>query len=79
MSVSQQATPAAPRPATPIKESNRFIEDFGELSAARDKADADISHWAAKVDEAWLAEDMVWFSGAAQREIRSQYWWWITL
>jgi hypothetical protein len=30
-----------------------------------------ISRWAAKVDEAWLAEDLVWFSGAAQREIRA--------
>ena len=59
------------RPSTPIKQSDHFIEDFGELCAARDNADADISRWAAKVDEAWLAEDLVWFSGAAQREIRA--------
>jgi hypothetical protein len=51
-----------PRPSTPIKQSDHFIEDFGELRAARDKADANISRWAAKVDEAWLAEDLVWFS-----------------
>jgi uncharacterized damage-inducible protein DinB len=60
-----------PRPSTPIKQSDHFIEDFGELCAARDKADADISRWAATVDDAWLGEDLVWFSGAAQREIRA--------
>ena len=58
-----------PRPATPIKESDHLIEDWAELCAARDKADADISRWAAKVDEAWLDEDLTWFSGAAGREI----------
>jgi len=60
-----------PRPGMPIKESDRFVESWVELCAARTRADADISRWAAGVDEAWLAEDMVWFSGAAQREIRA--------
>jgi len=60
-----------PRPATPIRESGHFIEDFAELCAARDKADTDISRWAAKVDDSWLDEDLVWFSGAAEREIRA--------
>ena len=59
------------RPATPIKQSDHFIEDWAELRSARDKADADISRWAGNVDEAWLNEDMVWFSAAAQREIRA--------
>ena len=58
-----------PRPATPIKESNHFIEDFAELCAAREKADAGIGAWAARIDQAWLDEDLVWYSGAAQREI----------
>jgi len=58
-----------PRPATPIKESDGFMADWPELCAARDKADADISRWAAKVDDAWLDRDLTWFSGAAQREI----------
>ncbi len=61
-----------PRPPTPIKESDHFIEDWSELRAARDKADADITRWAAKVDGAWLDADLVWFSGAAGREIRAQ-------
>lgn len=59
------------RPATPIKQSDQFIEGFEELRTARDKADADIRRWAGKVDDAWLNEDLVWFSGAAQREIRA--------
>jgi uncharacterized damage-inducible protein DinB len=57
------------RPATPIKESDHFIDDWVELCAAREKADAGISRWAQKVDEAWLDEDLTWFSGAANREV----------
>lgn len=60
-----------PRPPMPIKESHRFVEDFGELCTAREKADAEISRWAHKVDDAWLAGDLIWFSGAAKREVRA--------
>lgn len=60
-----------PKPTTPIKESDRMIEDFAVLGAEREKADADISRWAATVDDAWLAEDLSWFSGAANREVRA--------
>lgn len=59
------------RPTTPISESDHFIEDWAKLCAARDKGDADISRWAATVDEAWLGEDLVWFSRAAGRETRA--------
>lgn len=59
-----------PRPATPIKQSDHFIEEFAELCAAREKADAGISSWAAKIDRNWLDEDLAWFSGAAGREMR---------
>jgi uncharacterized damage-inducible protein DinB len=58
-----------PKPATPIKQSAQMIEDFAELRTAREEADADISRWAAGVDDAWLARDLTWFSGAASREI----------
>ena len=58
-----------PRPATPIKESDRFIEGWDELYAARQKADADISRWAGNIDQAWLNAELTWFSGAAGREI----------
>jgi uncharacterized damage-inducible protein DinB len=60
-----------PKPATPIKESARMIDDFGELAAARERADSDITRWASRVDDAWLDQDMVWFSGAANREVRA--------
>ena len=60
-----------PKPATPIKESAQMIEGFAELRDAREKADGDITCWAHKVDDAWLGEDMVWFSGAANREMRA--------
>jgi uncharacterized damage-inducible protein DinB len=57
------------RPATPIKESDHFLEDWALLCAARDKADSDIARWAERVDEPWLNDQLTWFSGAAGREI----------
>jgi uncharacterized damage-inducible protein DinB len=60
-----------PKPTIPIKQSAGMIEDFAELSAEREKADRGISRWAAKVDDTWLAEDLTWFSGAANREVRA--------
>src|SRR5690242_12296800 len=60
-----------PRPEIPIKQSAGLIDDFATLSSAREEADAKISSWAAKVDETGMAEDLVWFSGAANREIRA--------
>jgi uncharacterized damage-inducible protein DinB len=62
-----------PKPTVLIKQSANMIEDFVVLSAEREKADGDISHWAAKVDDAWLARDMTWFSGAANREVRAPH------
>ena len=59
-----------PKPETPIKQSAQMIGDFAELAAAREAADAGIAGWAGKVDDAWLGDDMVWFSGAAGREVR---------
>ena len=60
-----------PKPSTPIKQSAQMIDDFDELSVAREKADGDITLWAHKVGDAWLGEDLVWFSGAANREMRA--------
>ena len=58
------------KPDVAIKQSSGMIDDFDTLRARRIKADADIQSWAAGVDDAWLAEDLVWFSGAAQKEMR---------
>jgi uncharacterized damage-inducible protein DinB len=60
-----------PKPATAIKQSAEMIDDFAELTREREKADGGIALWAHKVDEAWLSEDLMWFSGAANREIRA--------
>src|SRR2546430_5740599 len=62
-----------PKPDVAIKQSAGLIDDFAALSAARGRADADISCWAGKVDDAWLAQDMTWFSGAAYREVRAPH------
>jgi uncharacterized damage-inducible protein DinB len=59
-----------PKPEVPIKQSAAMIDDFDTLRARRVKADTDIVAWANRIDDAWLAEDLVWFSGAAQKEMR---------
>lgn len=59
-----------PKPGVPIKQSAAMVDDFDELRARRITADADIEDWARRVDTGWLAEDLVWYSGAAQREMR---------
>ena len=60
------------RPAVAQKQSDHMIEDYAELCTRRIKADADIERWAAKVDDAWLAADLSWFSGAANREVTAR-------
>jgi uncharacterized damage-inducible protein DinB len=60
-----------PKPTTPIKQSAAMIDDFSELAATRETADADITRWAHKIDDGWLGNDLVWFSGAANREMRA--------
>ena len=44
------------------------LPDGGLLRVATDDT---ISAWAARVDDAWLAQDLVWFSQAAQQELRA--------
>ena len=60
-----------PKPTVAIKQSAGLIDDFAALSAAREKADSDITRWSAKVDDPWMEEDMVWLSGAVGREMRA--------
>jgi uncharacterized damage-inducible protein DinB len=59
-----------PKPSAPIKQSAFMVEDFDTLRAERVSADAGILAWAAGLDQAWLDQDLVWFSGALQRELR---------
>jgi uncharacterized damage-inducible protein DinB len=59
-----------PKPAVIQKESAGLVKEFAELARLRVEADGKISQWAQGVDEAWLAQDMVWFSQSAQKELR---------
>jgi uncharacterized damage-inducible protein DinB len=59
-----------PRPDVRIKDSAGMIDDFDALAAERTWADQQIEEWASRVTESWLAEDLIYFSGAAQREMR---------
>jgi uncharacterized damage-inducible protein DinB len=59
------------KPAAGIKDSAALVPDFAGLQQARFEADERISSWAARVSEPWLAEDLVWYSGAARQEMRS--------
>ena len=63
---------AWPKPEVGLKQSAVMVEDFATLRARREKADAAIVDWSERVDDAWLAEDLVWFSGAANREMRKE-------
>ncbi|MGH7067414.1 MAG: DinB family protein [Acetobacteraceae bacterium] len=56
-----------PKPAVPLKESPRIIEDFAELARHREKLDAAISAWAQAMDEAWLAADQTWVNSAGHQ------------
>jgi uncharacterized damage-inducible protein DinB len=59
-----------PKLAVIQKDSAGLVEDFAELHRLRVDADEKIAAWADRIDEAWLAGDMVWFSQSAQKELR---------
>jgi len=60
-----------PKPATIQKGSANMIADFDELCRVRTDTDEKISTWAGRVTDEWLAQDMVWFSSSAQKELCS--------
>ena len=53
----------------PNPQSPTVFPDFDALCAARVDADAKLIAWAAQLDDAWLAQDQVWYSGAAKRDM----------
>ena len=65
-------------PSVRIAESGGWITGWAALRAARIAADARIEAWAAGLDEADLAGEMTWFSGAAGREMTRPRWLLIT-
>ena len=58
-----------PKPEQALAESDRLHGTFSELAAARERADAGLSDWAGRLDEASLSQPLTWFSGAANREV----------
>jgi uncharacterized damage-inducible protein DinB len=57
------------RPTMALKDSAGWCDDFDDLKQQRYEVDGRIVDWAAGVDQAWLDQDLVWFSGAANREM----------
>ena len=58
------------KPGVVQKDSATLIADFSELKRARVEADERISSWAARVSKDWLADEQVWFSQSANKELR---------
>ena len=56
--------------ARPLAESAGDPRGFDELRAARVAADGGIEEWAGRVSQGWLDGELVWWSGAAGRELR---------
>jgi uncharacterized damage-inducible protein DinB len=57
------------KPAGGIGESITLHDGFAALATARAETDAGIVAWAGRVDAAWLAGDLGWFSGAVGRDV----------
>ncbi len=53
----------------PNPQSPTLIHDFDTLREARAEADARIEAFASRIDDAWLAEDLTWYSGGAKRQM----------
>ena len=58
-----------PKPPVTLKQSDTLHENFTDLRAGREDADARLIAWAAEMEETWLAQDQVWYSGAAKRDM----------
>jgi len=58
-----------PKPQGGIPESVSLYPDWDGLKSGRVAFDETIVNWADKLDPAWLAGDLTWYSGAAKRDI----------
>lgn len=52
-----------------IAASSGMVCDWSELKLQRVAMDEAVLLWADHLDAAWIATDLTWFSGAAQREV----------
>lgn len=60
------------KPAVAQKQSPGLHDEFAALRAARVADDARLIAWADTVTQEWLDQDLVWFSGSVQREMRQK-------
>ncbi len=57
------------KPAVALAQSAGWHDDFATLRAGRVVTDARLIEWAGRVDAAWIAQDQIWYSGAAKRDM----------
>lgn len=62
------------KPEAGISGSTGFYPDWAQMKTARREMDEIIIGWADTLDEARLAGDLTWFSGAAQAEVCRPVW-----
>lgn len=58
-----------PKPPAGIASGLTLFDDFALLSAERIATDAGLLAWASRVDPAWLAGDVAWYSGALHQHM----------
>ncbi|MGH6676119.1 MAG: DinB family protein, partial [Xanthobacteraceae bacterium] len=63
-----------PRPAVGIPDSVSLFTDWQGLKSERTAFDTKILDWTGGVDDAWLAADQTYFSGATKREWTRPRW-----
>lgn len=56
--------------SVPLGQSAGTVASFEALRAERVAMDERIEAWAGRVEQGWLDGELVWFSGAARREVR---------
>ena len=61
-----------PPNTVPNPQSPALYADFDELRDERAQADAKIEDFANRIDEAWLSQDLEWWSGAAKKQMRRE-------
>ena len=62
------------KPPVGLKDSAGMVAGWDALKAARIEADVRIEAWSGRLTTAHLAEPLVWFSGATQRELTQPRW-----
>lgn len=60
---------AGQKPSVPGTESTTMVADFADLAHRRVETDARLERWADGVSEAWLRDDLTWFSGGSNQEM----------